>query len=230
MSVVHGELKSLLASTIYNHDNNKHQLSLTNVTTQVNNIAQKSVEIPVQNILHGLKQLEDLDNEEGLVQDIGKTFDKQGITTALMCYEFKKHNPTVKFSTSMNQQKLNSDNFAKSFGREKPEGNKNLLKFCSPLQQSWMVDYPLLAYKSFKPDNNQIMIGNFATEQNTQYVVNLGNWDFLCFIGFPNFSAFLRTIDEFLGHFFLLVKNRISGQVKILMIELDPWILPRAIR
>ena len=35
----------------------------------------------------------------------------------------------------------------------------------------------------------------------------------------------MRNIDEFLCHFFILVKNRVKQLVKILVIELDPWVI-----
>ena len=50
-----------------------------------------------------------------------------------------------------------------------------------PVAQSWQVEYPMLAYKSFTPDNKEICIVNLA--QNTpQKVINLGEWEFVSFV------------------------------------------------
>ena len=54
----------------------------------------------------------------------------------------------------------------------------------NPTPQSWVVDYPVVAYKSFLPDDSDIVIGNFARREDLQLAVNLGNWNFLSFVGF----------------------------------------------
>ena len=33
---------------------------------------------------------------------------------------------------------------------------------CAPLRQQWIVDYPLMAYKTFSPANNEIAIVHLA--------------------------------------------------------------------
>lgn len=95
----------------------------------------------------------------------------------------------------------------------------------SQLSQSWITDYPLLAYKSFTSDNNEIIIANLACKDDIQSVVNLGNWRFLCFVGFPK-VAVLRQMNgnPLLSHICMLVKHKTLNKLRILVIEMDPWL------
>ena len=50
-----------------------------------------------------------------------------------------------------------------------------------PVPQSWIVDYPLLAYKTFSPRNKEIAIMNMVHNMQ-QRVIHLGEWEFVCFV------------------------------------------------
>lgn len=49
------------------------------------------------------------------------------------------------------------------------------------MPQSWIVDYPLLAYKTYSPDNSEIAIVHMAQNM-PQSIINLGEWEFVCFV------------------------------------------------
>ena len=51
----------------------------------------------------------------------------------------------------------------------------------SPLNQSWIVDYPMLAYKSMLPTNREIALVHLAQEI-PQRIINLGEYEFICFV------------------------------------------------
>lgn len=50
-----------------------------------------------------------------------------------------------------------------------------------PVPQSWIVDYPLLAYKTFTPRNKEIAIVHMAYNV-PQKIIHLGEWEFVCFV------------------------------------------------
>lgn len=50
-----------------------------------------------------------------------------------------------------------------------------------PVPQSWIVDYPLLAYKTFTPRNKEIAIIHMAYNM-PQRLIHLGDWEFVCFV------------------------------------------------
>ena len=47
-----------------------------------------------------------------------------------------------------------------------------------------MTSYPIIAYKGFSPDNNQIFIANVARKEDRQKIFSLGDWRFIAFIGY----------------------------------------------
>lgn len=50
-----------------------------------------------------------------------------------------------------------------------------------PVPQSWMVDYPLLAYKTVTPMNREIAIVNMVHNM-PQKIIHLGQWEFVSFV------------------------------------------------
>lgn len=50
------------------------------------------------------------------------------------------------------------------------------------ITQTWMVDYPLIAYNSYLADNSQIHLANLAKRNGEKYVIKLNEWQFLCFV------------------------------------------------
>ena len=51
----------------------------------------------------------------------------------------------------------------------------------NPTQQEWAVSYPILAYKSFTPDDEELVIINMATEMPHRHI-SLQGWEFICFV------------------------------------------------
>ena len=51
----------------------------------------------------------------------------------------------------------------------------------TPVQQSWIVDYPLLAYKTATPMNKEIAIVHMAYNM-PQRIIHLGEWEFVSFV------------------------------------------------
>ena len=47
--------------------------------------------------------------------------------------------------------------------------------------QPWIVDYPLLAYKTASPTNKEIAIVHMAIAM-PQRIINLGQWEFVSFV------------------------------------------------
>ena len=50
------------------------------------------------------------------------------------------------------------------------------------LSQTWMADYPLIAYNSYLSDNSQIHLANLAEKQGQKYIIELNEWKFICFV------------------------------------------------
>ena len=82
------------------------------------------------------------------------------------------------------------------------------------MKQSFIVDYPILAYKEMSPDNSKISLVHLA-EEIPQRVVNLGDWEFISFVHNSN-----ENIQEDCKINFL-VSNK--GRIQLQMIRLDPW-------
>ena len=51
----------------------------------------------------------------------------------------------------------------------------------NPTGQEWTVSYPILSYKSFTPDDEELVIINMATEMPHRYI-DLKGWEFICFV------------------------------------------------
>ena len=77
------------------------------------------------------------------------------------------------------------------------------------------MNYPILCYKTRQPDERSITIVHLA-QKIPQRVINLGEWRFVCFVHL-NFDVSTTT-----RQILFLVEN-IEKQVKLFMIELDPW-------
>ena len=50
-----------------------------------------------------------------------------------------------------------------------------------PVSQSWIVDYPLLAYKTCTPMNKEIAIIHLSLNMPLR-IIHLGQWEFICFV------------------------------------------------
>ena len=51
------------------------------------------------------------------------------------------------------------------------------------MSQTVNIDYPLMVYKGFAPDNREIIMANLADKQNPQKVLHLYDCQFISFVG-----------------------------------------------
>ena len=78
---------------------------------------------------------------------------------------------------------------------------QNVRTIMLPCEQSVIIDYPIMAYKGFAPDNREIILANLADEEHPQKIIHLYEKQFICFVG-HNFAdreakiGFLVREDE----------------------------------
>ena len=63
-----------------------------------------------------------------------------------------------------------------------------------PLAQTYIIDYPLLAYKNYTPENREICICHMAMNI-PQKVIDLGEWEFVAFVNHTQMVE--RKVFEF---------------------------------
>ena len=103
--------------------------------------------------------------------------------------------------------------YSASLGSDK-EAGADLAVPQRPLDTTWIVDYPILAYKSVSPDNKEISLVHMAQDM-PQRILNLGESEFISFVQGSN----ERSLTDCRIHF--LVKHK--SKIKLMMIKLDPW-------
>jgi len=56
-------------------------------------------------------------------------------------------------------------------------------------------------------------------------ILNLGEWSFLSFVGFPKQrrSKLMRDSSAHQSQVFVLVRHQLTAKVHILMLQADPW-------
>ena len=91
------------------------------------------------------------DNENGVIQEI--CISKNNEATIAVLYKVGE-NTTISFV----QDSLKEDD-SEIDGRS---DNDRITKIQGMLTQSWFVDYPMIAYNSYEPENSEIAICNFA--------------------------------------------------------------------
>lgn len=64
-----------------------------------------------------------------------------------------------------------------------PTARQSLPTVVRPIQQSVQVDYPLMVYKGFVPDNRELVMVNLADKSNPQKIMHLYDMQFICFVG-----------------------------------------------
>ena len=55
-----------------------------------------------------------------------------------------------------------------------------------PLQQSWTVDYPMLAYKTMSPENREIALVHLAQDIPQRVIYLSSGFRFVCFVDGSN--------------------------------------------
>ena len=98
-------------------------------------------------------------------------------------------NPSIinsrgRFFTSVIYEQYGSDQLTLSFltSVTRRKGSSFELDYPQqPVPQTWMIDYPLLAYKTFTPKNREIAIVHMALNM-PQRIIHLGQWEFVSFV------------------------------------------------
>ena len=105
----------------------------------------------------------------------------QQVTFTLIQSEFKRQK-TIKFV----EEDLN-------FNREQKE--EDIMDKSTQIHgitpQKLALDYPLLVYKSFLPDDSQIVMHNLAERDSVPHKLDLGPWRFLSFVTASNIGKSL---------------------------------------
>lgn len=104
------------------------------------------------------------------------------------------------------------------------EDDQELLDYPQePVPQSWIVDYPLLAYKTFTPRNKEIAIVHMA--YNTpQRVLHLGEWEFICFVNHTQMveQKCFKKSKETNCDIMILVKR--DDKCRLMSFKTNPWL------
>ena len=98
----------------------------------------------------------------------------------------------------------------------KQEDEQEPRLYQQPLKQSWIVNYPLLAYKCATPDNRDIALVHLSQDI-PQRIIHLGLWEFVSFVE-GNFKRNDTSIQ-----ILFLVKHARTSRVKLVYILADPW-------
>ena len=93
----------------------------------------------------------------------------------------------------------------------------------SPVDQSWMVDYPLMAYKTYTPMNKEIAIIHLAQNM-PQRIIHLGDWEFVCFVNHTQMveqKLFKKQKETNCDIMFLV---RREGKIRLMSYKSNPWL------
>ena len=92
-----------------------------------------------------------------------------------------------------------------------------------PLTQTYMVDYPLLAYKNYTPENREICICHMAMDI-PQKVIDLGEWEFICFVNHTQMVE--RKVFEFEreSNCDIMFLAEREGKIRLMSFKSNPWL------
>ena len=109
---------------------------------------------------------------------------------------------------------------------EEEEGEVDLHYPQQPVQQSWIVDYPLLAYKTASPDNKTIAILNMAMNM-PQRIIHLGEWEFVSFVNHTMMveqQLFQKQKETNCDIMFLVRHEDKKDKIKLMSFKSNPWL------
>ena len=83
----------------------------------------------------------------------------------------------------------------------------------------------MVFYKGPSTDNSTLVLANIAHKESNHLILNLDEWAFVCFIRMPELTGvtLLSSNNPCHSRAFAFVRNRLSGVLKVLMIEVDAW-------
>ena len=91
------------------------------------------------------------------------------------------------------------------------------------MPQSWIIEYPLLAYKSYTPNNNELVVMHLAAEM-PQRFISLEEWEFVCFVNHTQMQDIRvynqkhqRSVD-----IMFLVRGK-DGYLRLMSYKTNPW-------
>lgn len=92
-----------------------------------------------------------------------------------------------------------------------------------PVPQSWIVDYPLLAYKTYDPKNREIAIIHMALNI-PQRIIHLGEWEFVCFVSHTQMveQKLFEKKKETNCDIMFLVRHK--GKIRLMSFKCNPWL------
>ena len=150
-------------------------------------------------------------NENGLIYAL--FFEsEQDIKLVSVGYEYTNSAPNVNF-LKFNLRKVKNEDTGEMIDQ------RPVIQ--TPMPQQYIIDYPIIAYKSFMSDNSEIVITNLALKKNSQIVLRLRTWQFVCFVGTVLPKEFTE-IDKFSSKIFFVVKNKFNNRYRILMLKMNP--------
>ena len=105
-------------------------------------------------------------NENGLIYAL--FFEsEQDIKLVSVGYEYTNSAPNVNF-LKFNLRKVKNEDTGEMIDQ------RPVIQ--TPMPQQYIIDYPIIAYKSFMSDNSEIVITNLALKKNSQIVLRLRTW------------------------------------------------------
>lgn len=111
----------------------------------------------------------------------------------------------------------------KALSKEEEEKKRGTaISCCTPLPQTWQIDYPLMVYKSTLASDNEIIIANLARRGDQQFRVFLGSWRFLCFVNHGGLADY-RSFDPLHSRILFLARHNEFDKIRLFILDVDPW-------
>ena len=120
--------------------------------------------------------------------------------------------------------------FSALFVKEQENDNKEdqaskgkLIYYQEPVQQTWIVDYPLLAYKTFTPKNKEIAIVHMAQDM-PQRIIHLGEWEFVCFVNHTQMVEQKCFEKKKETNCDIMILVRKDDKIRLMSFKSNPWL------
>ena len=171
------------------------------------------LQLPIGQVLKLIEKGGTFENENGLVY--ATKFDSErDISFVSVGYEYINSAPTVNFFTYDLRKIKNEDTGELAWQEPTVQ---------SPIPQQFIVDYPLIAYKSFMSDNSEVVICNMALRKEPQHILHMRTWQFVCFVGTAMLREFSEHINKFHSKIFYVAKHNKLLKYRLLLLRFDPW-------
>ena len=138
---------------------------------------------------------------------------KENVKLVSVGYEYQHSAPQVNFFDFDLKQDKNEDGDVKN----------RFPAIQSPVPQHFIAEFPMVAYKSFMSDNSEIVIYNTAQKNQSQRIVKLVDWRFICFVNHAMMKE-LPEVKKFDCNILYLAQHKKLHQVRLFTIKDDPWV------